>query len=118
MTDQLLGGRPGLLPAPRHAPTNTPCTRPAARAPSSVVCPRIFGRIRPARAEKSFIFNAAAAQGMPKYAHGPQTRVRAHGLLPDTVILSDDVKVKNATDTAGEFAGAEPLRENLFASQR
>ena len=45
-----------------------------ASAPPSVVCPRIFGRNRPARAEKPFLFNAAAAWDTPKYAHRPQTR--------------------------------------------
>ena len=55
--------------APRRAPMDTPCTRAAASAPSSVVCPHVFGRDRPARAEKPFAFNEAAARDAPKYAY-------------------------------------------------
>ena len=59
----------GPATAPHRPPTDTSCTRAAASAPSSVVCPHIFGRNRPRRAEKPFTFNTAAARDTPKYAY-------------------------------------------------
>ena len=59
--------RPAATPC--RPPTDTSCPRAAARAPFSVVCPHIFGRNRPARVEKPFAFNAAAARDTPKCAY-------------------------------------------------
>ena len=61
------GGRAGYRSAP--CTHGYPVYAAAASAPSSVVCPHIFGRNRPARAEKPFAFNAAAARDTPKYAY-------------------------------------------------
>src|SRR4051794_38779267 len=62
-------GRAGDRFTSHRAPTDIPCTRVPASPPSSIVCPHIFGRDRPARAEKPFGFNAAAARGTPKCAY-------------------------------------------------